>query len=157
MNSVSFTQKKPIVANILGAFLLILFIHNTWRGLGGLNQTIGLVAFSALLLSYSIVYEVDSQGHFYTLYCFLKVPVYRKKLNIFYPEYVSVFPMRSGKNSDWGPVSAMGKRSNNDEFCVRIFDDKEKFTLIRTSNSKLALHKAKALSVLLKIELINKI
>ena len=157
MGRVSFVQKKPIVAIILGTSLLLLFIYNAWSGAGSLGQLIGLGTLSVLLLGYSVVYEVDSHRDFYIAYCFFKVPVFRKKLNIFYPEYVSVFPMRSGKNSDWGPVSAMGKRSNSDEFCVRIFNDKEKFTLIRTSNSKLALRKAKALSELLKVELVNKI
>lgn len=156
MKSVFLKQPKPLKALILGYFLLALVILMLIANPDQLPQVTTLAFFGLLIISYSVSFEIrkdyKNKKHF-QLY---GITIFKYGFNIPFPEYISIFSATQKTDNEWGPVSAMGTTSKEQNYLIRIFYGKLHFTLFRTKNISLLKTKAKELSTLLQVELIDK-
>jgi len=113
--------------------------------------TIGL-----LLVGYSISYEIKSDFNNKTHYKFFGITVFIQRLAIIFPDYITVFSARFKQSSDWGPVAAMGKETDNETFVIRFFKGNRHFTVFKTNSLKLANTEAEKLGLLLNVEIKGK-
>ncbi|KAA1247356.1 hypothetical protein [Aquimarina sp. RZ0] len=118
-----------------------------------LSQILILVGVGFVLLGYSVSYEVRKDFKNYKHIMFFGVTVFKQKLIIDFPEYISVFSASFKQDNNWGTVSAMGTKGMYDAIVVRFFTMNSHFTVFNTSTYELALDTAKKLGMLLNVEI----
>jgi len=155
--SLYFEQLKPLKIKILGIVIFPLIGYILFKEIGSIFQIIFLLVISVILLLYKIRYEVMVGGYVYKHFGFLNITVYKRKMDISYPEYISVFSASFKQDNEWGSVSALGTQERHEKIVIRFFNGTEKFTLYKTNNYTIALKKAKELGELLDVEIHNAI
>ncbi len=153
MTQVIFKQDKPTTVIMLGVLLVLLSIIST----SSLVDFIFLFLIALLLLGYRVSYRISKDYNNKKIISLFWIPLIIMKLDIIYPDYISVFGANFSKRNDWGPVSAIGTNSNADKFVVRLFKESEKFTLFKTGKYEEARYLARQLSGVLEVELVDKI
>ncbi|AYN66068.1 hypothetical protein D1013_01065 [Euzebyella marina] len=156
MKSVVLKQKKPFLAKLLGVFFLGLTVYYLINQNAPIAQLLFMPILGFVLLGYSVTFEISSTStskRQLRLYGFV---VWSSELKYVRPEYVSVFSLRSGVQSDWGPVAAIGRRTSANEFVVRFFSGNSHFTVMRTSNQGLARAEGRELADMFSVELLDK-
>lgn len=153
MVKIIFKQDKPITVIMLGVLLVILsFVSST--SIGGF---IVLFSIALLLLGYRISYIISKDYNNKKVISFFGLPIITSKLEVLFPDYISVFGANFSKRNDWGPVSAIGTNLNADKIVVRLFKENENFTLFKSGKYEEAINLARQLSDMLKVELVDKI
>ncbi|MFC4095791.1 hypothetical protein [Euzebyella saccharophila] len=155
MEEVLFVQKKPLVATILGYFLLLVTVYYLFNHNAPWAQLVFMSVLGLFLVGYSNAFLVK-KAESRRLLRFFGTPIWGATLDLTAPDYIVVFPVRSWKNSDWGPVAAVGNKTKNDGYVVRAFSGKGHFTFVRTSNLSFARSQGTAVSQLLEVDLIDK-
>lgn len=154
--SLYFRQQKPITAYILGGLLLLVGISLLLAHRLVLTRAVVLFVIAFLLFSYSISYEINSEFKNSKHYKLVGLTILKIKMDMAFPEYITVFSARFKAGAEWGPVSAMGKARNSEGVVVRMFSGNKNFTVFRTKSSQEAKKKAAELSELLMVKLIDK-
>lgn len=150
--SLYFRQTKPITAYMLGGLLIIVAI-SLMNGNDIVWSQIATLAFIALVLfGYSISYEITSDFKNSRHFKFFGLTLFKNKLDIAFPDYITIFAVSFKQGAEWGPVAAMGKNRNGDGFVIRLFKGNKYFTVFRTKSLKVAKEKALALSQKLGVE-----
>ena len=155
MEGVLLVQKKPLVAILLGYFLLFLTVYYLFNHNAPWAQLVFMSALGLFLVGYSNAFLIKKTESRRLLRIF-GTPVWGSNLDLNASDYISVFPVRSWKNSDWGPVAAVGNKTKNDGYVVRAFSGSRHFTLLRTPNLSFARSKGVAVSHLFEVEFIDK-
>lgn len=145
-------QPKPIIGNILGVFILILTLFLLYEGTAGLSQVTIMFFSSLVLIGYSISFEITSDLNHRKHFRLFGNTVFKQSLDCIPPDYVTVFYSVFKKESEWGPVAAMGSQIREGNFVVRFFKGKAYFTVWRTDSMELANAKAVELGKLLNVE-----
>jgi len=156
IESLYFKQPKPITVRILGIVLLLFTLYISYAGTPPLSQIISMATIGLLLVGYSISYEIKSDFNNKTHYKFFGITVFIQRLAIIFPDYITVFSARFKQSSDWGPVAAMGKETDNETFVIRFFKGNRHFTVFKTNSLKLANTEAEKLGLLLNVEIKGK-
>lgn len=152
MKELCFKQEKPITVKIMGSLLLVVGLINYSDLVGSL-----IVLFlSLVLLGYSISYKRTKEYCNYKQYSFFGKVVFKRKIDILFPKYISLFGSSLSKPNDWGPVFALGTRSNGDRFVIRLFNEEENFTIYTSDNLIKTRKMAFELSELSVVELVDK-
>ena len=146
-------QDKPMTIIMLGALLVLLSIISTT----GIIDFIFLFSIALLLLGYRVSYKITKNYNNKRTISFFGLAIITTKLEIIYPDYISVFGANFSKRNDWGPVAAIGTNSNADKIVVRIFKGNESFTLFKSSKYKASKDLANQLSEMLKVELVDNV
>lgn len=154
--SMTFPQTKPLTIKILGVFFVCLTLYMVFFGEASIQEAVLLAAIGIFLLAYSIAYEINGDFNNKLMFCLFGMAIFKRKVNIFFPDYISFFRVREGNNSDWGPLSAIGNRTADSLFVIRFFKDRQHFTIYKSKNKDLALSKAKDLGAMLRIEVVDK-
>lgn len=152
MKKVVFVQEKPFVPRFLGWFFVVLVLYYLVNENAPFMQLLLMSFIAFILLAYEIAYVVSPFKSTRQFKLFSNV-VFESPLLILNADYVSVFPVRSILQSDWGgPIAAIGKKTSADRFVVRIFEENRHLTLLRTSKLEEAVRLGKELSVMLKVD-----
>ena len=146
-----FKQRKPITVTILGAFLLALLALIVYEQRVPLSQTVVMLAGGILLLAYSVSYEIRKDFKHKKHLKLFGMTVLRSKLDYFEQERGVVLPTVSRKSNNWGPISAIGTKSTNSEYVIRLFKGNRYFTLYRSNSFELIVDLGKQLSEVLEV------
>ena len=152
MKSLYFKQSKPLTVTILGIVILVLLVFLTIEDRVAWSQIFIMSLIGFVLLGYSVSYEIkenlDHKIHF-KLY---GVSLFSQKLEVILPEYIIVFSALFKKDSEWGPVAALGSKSKGGTYVIRFFTGNRHFTIWKTKNLDLANTRAKEVGELLNTE-----
>ncbi|MBM1105232.1 hypothetical protein JQC67_03675 [Aurantibacter crassamenti] len=152
-SSLYFKQKKPIIAPILGVMLLVIGANLFYENKSSTSQIAILILMVLVLFGYSISYEIAVDFKNWRHFKMFGFTLFKSKLKIDYPEYITVFSAIHKQNAEWGPIAAMGKERSGDSWVIRFFSGRKHFTLFRTKSLKKAQLRATELSKLLEVEL----
>ncbi|NJB71478.1 hypothetical protein GGR42_001940 [Saonia flava] len=150
-----FKQTKPTTVKVLGVAMLLLSLFILWNNPLAWHQAITMSVLGVLLLGYSVTYSINNQFEAWRHFQIFGISVYKSKLRIEFPEYITVFSLKHKQSSDWGPVAAMGTGRKGDSYVIRIFKGNKHFTLYRACSLEKARDKAKELSSLTGIQLLG--
>lgn len=111
---------------------------------------------SLLVFGFSVSYKITKDFNNKKLFSFFNVVLFKSKLTLEYPTYISVFSGTFSVNNEWGTVSAMGTKERHQKVVVRFFTDNRKETLYITNDYNMAVKKANELSTLLDVEVYDR-
>ncbi len=152
VDSITFKQHRPVKAFYIGVPIIIVgFI-----GWGNWDQVIILSAIGLLIIGFEKQYTISKDYINRVGYGFFGLQIFKKKTEILYPDYVSIFSINQKRSNEYGPVSAVGSVSKDSFFVIRLFQTNKYFTLYKSKNYNQAYDKAKELSKMLEIDLIDK-
>tara|TARA_B110000305_G_C19283163_1_gene560332 strand:+ start:507 stop:974 length:468 start_codon:yes stop_codon:yes gene_type:complete len=152
MRELCFKQGNPITLMILGSLPLVFGLINY----SDLTVSVIVLSPSLVLLGYSVSYKTTKEYCNYNRLIFFGIVVFKRRLEIFFLRYISFYASIFFKLNDWGPVSALGTKSNSDGFVIRIFNKEDSFAIYRSNNLIRTRKLAFELSELLVVELVDK-
>lgn len=141
-------QLKPPIVNVLGFFILLLTLFLLYEQTADRGQLIAMLCICSILLGYSISFEISNSLKPKRHYKFFGITVFRQRLACIGPDYILVFSARFKKESQWGPVSELGKQTRADNFVIRFFRGNSDFTVWKGPTLEAAKAKAVALGEL---------
>ncbi len=150
---VSFKQEKPITVIMMAALLFFLSILS----IGEFSSFIGVFLLALVLTGYKISYDITEDFNAKKVVSFFNIPIFQSPLNLDFPDYISLFGANYSKSNEWGPVAAIGTKSNADKIAIKLFNGKTNFTLFKSSNYKVSKQLAEELRDLLNVELIDNV
>ncbi len=153
MKQINFKQEKPTTVVILGVLLVLFSIFSA----NDLKSFIFLLSIGLLLLGYRVSFKIAKDYNNKKVFSIFKVPLIITKLNILFPDYISLFGANFSKRNDWGTVSAIGTNSNADKIVIRLFKGSEKFTVYKSNKYEKSKELAEQLSRMLKVELVDNV
>lgn len=134
MKSMILFQPKPMTIKVLGVFLLFLLMVVIYEGSSTTGQSATIFVLGLMLLGYSVAYELRSDFNHLKHFKLFGITCYKTKLRFFQPEKAKAFPVLTKRSFDWGPVSAMGKRSDEKHYVIRLFNGNQHFTVFRNGS-----------------------
>jgi len=153
MKSVICKQDRALKGKILSAFVLCFAIFYGFQNSEPLVSRILFLIGSLVLFGFSTSYEITENFQNKKLYSIFGVVVFSLKLELDFPDYISVFSGSFSVDNEWGAVSAIGTKERHEKLAVRFFTGNKYVSLFKTENYKEALEKAEELSKLLKVEI----
>ncbi|WP_298546900.1 hypothetical protein [uncultured Aquimarina sp.] len=108
---------------------------------------------SLFVFGFTTSYKINKDFNNEKLFSVFSLVLFRSKLEMEFPDYISVFSGSFSLDNEWGAVSAIGTKERHDKLVVRFFTDNRKVTLYKTDNYQKALKKAQELSELLDLEI----
>ncbi len=150
--SIFLKQSKPLIANILGTFILLLMLFLLYNETAGLGQLFIMPVIGIFLLSYSTSFEISRKFKNKWHFKLFGITVFKQGLECIFPDYISVFFAVFKKDSEWGPVAAMGNQTREGNYVVRFFKGNSHFTVWRVDSLGAAKVKAIELGELLNVE-----
>lgn len=155
---VEFIQEKPLTIKIFGGVLLGMAILLAGFGDGiALGQLLTMSGLGLVLLGYSLTYEIHADYGNKRSYNLFGLPMYKTVLKVEFPDYISLFSARVGKDSGWGPIAAMGGSTGGKRYTVRMFKGRQHFTLYRSTDLEKTWEKSASLGKLLNVPVKEKI
>jgi len=155
MMRVLLKQSKPLQVSING-YVLLAFIPFLLFNNPNAFVRVGLLLLGGLVLvGYSVQYEVNKNFINYKLWTFFGFTVFKSKLNLFLPEYISLFSTSFKKDNDWGAVAALGTKSKSSNIVLKFFKGAKNEIVFKCNDYYTALKKAEELSELLDISIHN--
>ena len=152
MNSVFLKQYKPAKVKILGIIILVFVAYLLIGNNVLLSQILILSFITILLIGYSVLYKIDKEFENYKLIRFLGITIWKQKITIEYPDYISVFSISFTQDNNWGTISSLGSQIKQNATVARFFSGSRYTTLYKSENYQSALDKANELSQLLNVE-----
>lgn len=156
MKSIYFKQTKPLIASILGIVILVLLIFLIIENNTEWSQISIMCLIGFVLWGYSVSYEIKDNLNHNMHFKLFGFSLFRQRLEIVFPDYIIVFSALFKKDSDWGPVAALGSQSKGGTYVIRFFKGNKHFTLWKTNNLELANNRAKEVGELLDVEVRSK-
>ena len=153
MKDLYFKQEKPITVKIMGS-LFFVFGCIQYSDLPG---SVLFLSLSLILFGYGVSFKITKDFINYKCFTFFGIILFKTKLDIVLPDYISLFAANFSKPNDWSTVSALGSRSNSERFVIRFFNKNETFTVFTSTNKIKTRNKAIVLSEMLDVELLDKI
>ncbi len=153
MKSMLFKQIKPIKVKILGVFILCIIPYVVFQYDSPISQIMTMLLIGVVLLGYSVSYEIKKGFDNYKHFAIFGITIWRQKLNLDFPDYISIFGASFKQDNEWGTVSALGTQAKNDAIVIRLFHESKYFTLFKTNTYEIALTRAKELGELLNVEI----
>ena len=155
--AMQFEQSKPLTVKILGIMILLMTVFIVWSNTPSTSQLIAMPTIGILLLSYSISYEIKADFENRKHFKLFGTTVFIQRLELLFPDYISVFSARFKQGVDMGPVAAIGRINRDDAFVIRMFKGNRYFTVFKTNNLELATRRADVLGALLNVEVKKKV
>lgn len=152
MDKIILKKEKPLRVWAIGSMLIITGL----LGWGKWDQVIILVTLGLLIFGYTKSYKITSDYKNFTIYSFFSIPILKRKLDILFPEYISIFSSNGKRMNEYGPVSALGSISKERSFMIRFFNSNKHFTIFRSKNKEALIDKAESISKMLNVKLIDK-
>ncbi len=153
MKSMLFKQTKPIKVKVLSVLILCLIPYLVLRYDSPISQIMTMLVIGVVLLGYSVSYEIKKGFDNYKHFAIFGVTIWKQRIVLDFPDYISVFSASFKQDNEWGTVSALGTQAKNDAIVIRLFHESKYFTLFKTNTYEIALTKAKELGELLNVEI----
>ncbi|AOW21119.1 hypothetical protein [Urechidicola croceus] len=151
--SISFKQDKPVTSIIIGLMLITLAIFSSTV----LSQFIIMSLIGVLLLGYKFSYIISEDFKNKKVFSIFGIPIFKSKLELDFPEYISLFGANYSKRNDWGPVAAIGTNSNVDKIAIKLFKGNKNVTVFKSEKYEVSKNLADELSEMLKVELVDNV
>lgn len=154
MTSIRFKQFKNPKSKIFGTIFLL------FGAIGMTESYIGFIVFLIGVLFFFINFEIEINKDFNNK---TNVTLFDQKIlsldrKVLYPDYISLFGQSFGHSNDFSTVSALGSSSQYDFYVIRFFDENNRNEIIfKSKNKDEVLIKGSELSLLLDVELVNKL
>tara|TARA_R110002073_G_scaffold279026_1_gene443040 strand:+ start:304328 stop:304816 length:489 start_codon:yes stop_codon:yes gene_type:complete len=155
MSAIILKQPRPQKATIFGISILIMTLFLWYYNLDAPYKISFLFLVGFIFLGYSISYEIRRDFDNRKRINFFGVTVFKSKLTVPFPEYISLFSGSFKKANEWGAVAALGTESKNEMFVLKFFKGKTNKIIYKSNDYKEALAKSNALSLLLKVRIHN--
>jgi len=154
MNSIKFKEYKNTKAKYIGIGLLLFSFFIMTQELSGIILTvIGL-----LILGVNTEIEVFKNFDNKLNITLFNTKIFSIKKNLIYPEYISLFGQSFSSNNEFSTVSALGSTAEFDFYVIRFFGERNRNDVVfKSKNRDEVLIKGSELSILLDVELINKL
>jgi len=154
MDSIKLKEYKNMKAKYIGIGLLLFSIFIMTQELSGIILTlIGL-----LVLGVNTEIEVFKNFDNKLNITLFNIKFFSVKKNLIYPEYISLFGQSFSSNNDFSTVSALGSTAEFDFYVIRFFGERNRNDIIfKSKNKEEVLIKGSELSILLDVELVNKL
>lgn len=154
MNSIKLKEYKNMKAKYIGIGLLLFSLFIMTQELSGIILTlIGL-----LVLGVNTEIEVFKNFDNKLNITLFNIKFFSVKKNLIYPEDISLFGQSFNSNNDFSTVSALGSTAEFYFYVIHFFGERNRNNVVFKSKKKEeVLIKGSELSILLDIELINKL
>ena len=149
-------QIKPLTVKILGAFLFILTIWMMVQYQSPTSQIVVMFLISFILLGYQVSFEFTKGYKNKRLLKLFGIVVWSSKMDSIFPDYIKIYSGHYKQDSEFGPVSALGNSRQYGFYAVRFFKGNKHFTPFKSTHMEEVLSKAKELSALLEVELLDR-
>ncbi|WP_299212930.1 hypothetical protein [uncultured Aquimarina sp.] len=153
MDYVICKQDRAIKGRILITIVLIFSAVMLFLGPEPFYTRILFFIGSLFVFGFATSYKINKDFDNQKLFSVFGLVLFRSKLKMEFPDYISVFSGSFSLDNEWGAVSAIGTKEIHEKLVVRFFTDNRKVTLYKTDNHQKALDKAKELSELLDLEI----
>ena len=149
-------QIKPLTVKILGAFLFILTIWMLFQYQPPISQIVVMFLISFILIGYQVSFEFNKAFKNKRLLKLFGIVVWSSKMDSIFPDYIKIHSGNYKQNNEFGPVSALGNSRQYGFYAVHFFKGNKHFTAFKSTRMEEALSKAKELSALLEVELLDR-
>ncbi|MBG6133061.1 hypothetical protein IWQ47_004605 [Aquimarina sp. EL_43] len=156
MDSVFCKQEKPLKVRILSVVFLMVSVSFLFYTEESILSRLLFLLSSLIIFGYSVSYKISGDFDNQKLFSVFGFPVFKIKLNLEYPDYISVFSTSFSLDNEWGAVSAIGTKERSPKIVVRFFTGNKNFTLYKTEKYDKASEKANELSELLGVEIYDR-
>lgn len=145
-------QDRALKGRILSTIVLIFAALMLFFGNESLASRTFLFIGSLLVFGFSVSYRINEDFNNQKLFSVFGIVLFKTRLLLEFPEYISVFSASFSLDNDWGAIGALGTKERHEKMVVRFFKENKKITLYKTDSYQKALKKANALSTLLDVE-----
>lgn len=152
MDRIILKEKLPQKVRIIGGFFII-FGGIAW------SEPIAFftfISFGTLTFIFRIQKEVHLNFRNKIKYQIGSLPIFVMRWRIPYPDYISLFKIRTITENEWGPVAALGKENKDVKYCVRFFTNSNWINIYTTTKKDNVLIIGQQLENLLHVEVLNK-
>jgi len=153
MESVVCKQERALKGRIITIIIFVVSIIHLFMLSQPLLPRLVLFFIATLVFGFSVSYRINKDFKNQKLFSVFGITLFRSRLDLEFPDYISVFSGSFSLDNDWGAIGALGTKERHDKWVVRFFKENRKFTLFKTNNYQKAIDKGNALSNLLGIEI----
>ncbi|PHS07525.1 MAG: hypothetical protein COA88_08360 [Kordia sp.] len=154
MNSIKFKEYKNRKAKYIGIGLLLFSFFIMTQELSGIILTV----IGILILGVNTEIEVFENFDNKLNITLFNTKLFSIKKNLIYPEYISLFGQSFSSSNEFSTVSALGSTAEFDFYVIRFFGERNRNDVIfKSKNKEEVLIKGSELSILLDVELVNKL
>ncbi|MBQ4820048.1 hypothetical protein [Aquimarina sp. MMG016] len=153
MKGVICKQERALKGKILSTIVLVFSVLFLFAVSEPIFGRLAFFIVSLFVFGFSISFKINSDFDNEKLFSVFGIPLFKTKLSLEYPDYISVFSTSFSLDNEWGAVSAIGTKERHDKTVVRFFTENRNFTLYKTNTYQKALDKANELSGLLNVEI----
>ena len=141
--------KGKIVSIIFFLFALALFLDAS----KSFTVKFGFLFVSLIIIATSVYYKITSEFDNKKIYMVFGVPIFKMKLDVVYPDYISIAPGKFKSDNEYSSVAALGTEEKYDMFALRFFKDNRNDKVYMSSSYEDVLEKAQWLSNVLNTEI----
>ncbi len=152
MKSIICKQERALKGRILTTIVLVFAVLYLFQTSEPILARLIFLTITLLIFGFSVSYKINGDFNNQKLFSVFGAVLFKTKLELDFPDYISVFSASLKLDNEWGAVSAIGTKERHDKLVVRFFNENKNFTLYKTENYQKALDKANALSTLLNVE-----
>jgi len=153
MENVICKQERAFKGKIVSVIVLAFSICYLFAFSESIFSRALLFAISLLIFGFSISYKINSDFNNEKFFSFFGVTIFKTKLKINYPEYISVFSSSFSSDNEWSSVAALGTKERQDKVVVRFFNGSERFTVYSAQDYQDAVVIANRLSKILRVDI----
>ncbi len=146
-------QEKALKGRILITILVIFSFAFLFTKSESLTIRILFFVTSLIVFGFSVSYKINEDFINEKLYSVFGLVLFKTKLDLEFPDYISVFSGSFSVNNEWATVSAIGTKERHENIVVRFFTENRKTTLYKTNDYKKAIDKANGLKELLEVDI----
>lgn len=154
MKSIKFKEYKNTKAKYIGIGLLVFSLFIMTQELSGIILTI----IGLLILGVHTEIEVFEYFDNKLNIKLFNMKLFSIKKELVYPEYISLFGQSFSSSNEFSTVSALVSTAEFDFYVIRFFDENNRNDIVfKSKNREEVLIKGSELSILLDVELLNKL
>jgi len=154
MKSIKFKEYKNTKAKYIGVGLLLFSLFIMTQELSGIILTI----IGIFILGVNTEIEVFKNFENKLNITLFNMKLFSIKKDLIYPEYISLFGQSFSSSNEFSTVSALGSTAEFDFYVIRFFGERNRNDIVfKSKNKDEVLIKGSELSILLDVELLNKL
>ena len=146
-------QKRASKGQILSVILLIIAIAMFFVDSETLVSKFLFLFIALVILGTSVFYKITPEFDNKKIYMVFGIPIFKIKLDVVYPDYISIAPGKFKSDNEYSSVAALGTEEKYDMFALRFFKNNKNDKIYMSSSYEDVLEKAKWLSNVLNTEI----
>lgn len=146
-------QERPLKGKILSVLILCFSVVFLFMNVEPIETRMIFFLIASLIFGFSKSYRINADFNNQKFFSVFGLNIFTTKLQLLYPDYISVFSASFGLDNEWGAIAAIGTKEKHNQFVVRFFKNNQNNTVFRTNTYDEAIEKAYELKELLKVEI----